>query len=156
MHVSDSTDNSLTGGQKDGHGEGERHDAGHGFGRADGEGHDGDGGDARASREDGDSWGADGALPPDLEPVLGGIDEPREAFDPDEARGITLEGVREPMPADASFDPESLPEREPLPEIEVEAWADEDMAVSDSAAESTEAGADAAEAEPGAEEEDEE
>jgi ribonuclease E len=158
MHVSDNTDNSLTGGQKDGHGDDERHGGGQGFTHADGDGHDGSNGDAAASHEDGDSWGADGALPPDLEPVLGGIDEPREAFDPDEARGITLEGVREPLPADPSFDPDTLPEREPPAELDVEAWADEDMAMSDeTSAPSGSEDADSAAAEPDAEtEEDEE
>lgn len=161
--MSDNTDNSLTGGQKDGHGEDGRHDAGEGFTHADGEGHHGESGDAGAPHDDGGSWGsdsdgADGALPPDLEPVLGGIDEPREAFDPDEARGITLEGVREPLPADPSFDPDTLPEREPLPELDVEAWADEDMTMSDEASAPSGTGdADSAEAEPHAEtEEDEE
>ena len=143
MHVSDNQDNSLTGGQQDGYGESERRDANHAFEHADGEGHEGD--------------GIDGALPPDLEPVLGGIDEPREAFDPDEARGITLEGVREPMPADPAFDPDTLPEREPLPALEAEAWADEDMAVSDAASESaaTEDGAAEAESDADAAEESE-
>jgi len=143
--VSDNQDNSLTGGQQDSDGEIERRDADHGSEDAHGEGHEGGGradGDAGAAHDGEQAWsggdgasaeGADawdgGALPPDLEPVLGGIDEPREAFDPDEARGITLEGVREPLPADPSFDPDALPEREPLPELEVEAWADEDMSM---------------------------
>ncbi len=168
--MSDSTDNSLTGGQKDGHGEGERHDAGHEFGHADGdaghgapggtgESHDGghapDVSDAPEAGAAG-AWDGDSAeLPPDLEPVLGGIDEPREAFDPDEARGITLEGVREPLPADPSFDPDSLPEREPMPELEVEAWADEDMSMSSPSGESAEGDA-AVEADTESEEEDEE
>jgi ribonuclease E len=135
MHVSDNQDNSLTGGEQDGHGEGERREAGQDFSHVDGEAHDGAFGDAGALHEGGEPLDADSAdgeampLPPDLEPVLGGIDEPREAFDPDEARGITLEGVREPLPADPSFDPDALPEREPQPELEVEAWADEDMSM---------------------------
>ena len=130
--MSDNQDNSLTDGHQDGHGEGERRDAAHGFGHDDGEGHDGANAEAGASHEGAESWSADGEdapLPPDLEPVLGGIDEPREAFDPDEARGITLEGVREPLAADPAFDPDALPEREPLPQLDVEAWADEDMSM---------------------------
>ena len=134
--MSDNQDNSLTGGQKDNHGDPERRDAAAGWDGADGAAREPMAEGASASDEGGEPWGGDAesdshALPPDLEPVLGGIDETREAFDPDEARGITLEGVREPLPADPSFDPDALPEREPLPEADVEAWADEDMAVSD-------------------------
>jgi ribonuclease E len=157
MHVSDNQDNSLTGGQQDNHGDPERRDAAAGWDGADGAAREPMAEGASASDEGGEPWGGDAesdshALPPDLEPVLGGIDETREAFDPDEARGITLEGVREPLPADPSFDPDALPEREPLPEADVEAWADEDMAVSDA----TEAPADDAEEQDEEEEEEEE